>query len=157
LHTAYLTHRQLDVWDLMRSGLSQSAIARRLDISRQAVNQLVQTIPDRVTAALYDASRLNGVEPELVDSVKGILVGWSGEFQTETVITLNPKVGLRMWYQHNLGRCRICQDKKRCRSMLYESADQLGVPLTRQEKGLDPSRLSSLIFSRALGRPQQKQ
>jgi hypothetical protein len=136
----------------MRDGLSQSEIARKFGISRQAVNQLAQTIPERVTAALYDASKLNGVEPRHVDSSKGILLGWSRDFQTEAVITLNRETGLRVWYQHNLGHCKICPDKKQCKSMLVKSVGNLGVSLTKQERGLDPSKLSSLIFSRALGR-----
>lgn len=156
LHSAYLTGRQLHAWDMMRNGLSQSEIARRLNITRQAVNQMVQTIPDKVAAALSDASRLNRVEPRLIDSSKGILVGWSKEFQTEAVITLNPKVGLRVWYQHNLGKCKICPDKRQCKSMLLENAEELGIPVTRQEKDLDPSKLSSLIFSRVLSRGNGK-
>lgn len=152
LHTAYLTGRQLHVWDLMRGGLSQSEIARKLNITRQAVNQLAQTIPERITAALYDASKLNGVEPRHVDSSKGILLGWSRDFQTEAVITLNREAGLRVWYRHNLGQCKICPDKKQCKSMLLKSVGDFGVTLTGQERELDPSKLSSLIFSRALGR-----
>jgi len=136
---------------MMREGLSQSQVARRLKISRQAVNQLVQPIPDKVTAALYDASKLNHVEPSLVDSAKGVLAGWSSDFQAEAVITLNPRTGLRVWYQHNLGRCRICPDKKHCRSMLLENANEYGLSLTKQEKSLDPSKLSNAIFSRLLG------
>lgn len=112
LHSAYLTGRQLDVWSLMRDGLSQSEIARRLHISRQAVNQLVPTIPVRVTEALYDAAKLNEVEPRVVNSVKGILLGYSREFQTDVVITMHPEVGLRLWYQHNLGRCKICEQER---------------------------------------------
>ena len=96
----------------MRDGLSQSEIARRLHISRQAVNQLVPTIPVRVTEALYDAAKLNEVEPRVVNSVKGILLGYSREFQTDVVITMHPEVGLRLWYQHNLGRCKICGTRK---------------------------------------------
>jgi len=142
----------MHVWDLMRNGLSQSEIARQLNITRQAVNQMVQMIPDRVTAALSDASRLNRLEPRLIDSNRGILVGWSRDFQTEAVVVLNPKAGLRVWYQHNLGRCGICPDKKQCKSMLLESAEELGIPLTRQERDLHPSKLSSVVFSRALGR-----
>lgn len=150
LHRAYLTNRQLDIWTMMRNGLSQSEIARKLNVSRQAVNQLAQPIPEKVTAALWDASKLNRVDPRVVDSARGVLVGWSKEFQTETVITLNPKVGLRVWYKHNLGRCAICPDKKECRSLLLENANEYGVSLNKQEKNLDPSKLSSIIFSRLL-------
>jgi hypothetical protein len=140
----------------MRIGLSQSEIARRLGISRQAVSQLAQSIPDKVATALTDASSLNRLEPRLLDSTKGILIGWSKEFQTETVITLNPKAGLRVWYKHNLGRCKICPDKKQCKSLLLENAHEFGVSLTRQERDFEPSKLSSLIFSRLLGRSKDR-
>jgi transcriptional regulator with XRE-family HTH domain len=135
---------------MTRRGLSQSEIARRLGISRQAVNQLAQSIPNKMTAALYDASKLNRVEPRTIDTARGVLVGWSNEFQTDVVITLNPKAGLRVWYQHNIGRCTICPDKKQCRSSLLENAKEYGVSLTALERNLDPSKLSSIIFSRLL-------
>lgn len=137
---------------MMRSGLSQSEIARRFNISRQAVSQLAQTIPERITAALQDASKLNGVEPRYIDSSRGILMGWSRDFQTETIITLTAEAGRRVWYQHNLGRCKICPDKRQCKSAVLKSADDLEVSLARQERELEPSKLSSLVFSRALGR-----
>jgi transcriptional regulator with XRE-family HTH domain len=138
------------IWEMIRIGLSQSEIARKLNISRQAVNQLAQSIPDKVTAALQDASSLNRVEPKFIDSVRGVLLGWSKEFQTETIITVNPKIGLRIWYQHNLGRCRICPDKKNCRSALLETASESGILLTKTEKDLEPSKLSGIIFSRLI-------
>jgi len=103
-----------------------------------------------MTAALYDASKLNRVEPRTIDTARGVLVGWSNEFQTDVVITLNPKAGLRVWYQHNIGRCTICPDKKQCRSSLLENAKEYGVSLTALERNLDPSKLSSIIFSRLL-------
>ena len=135
---------------MKRNGLSQSEIARRLNVSRQAVNQLAQNIPTKVTEALYDASKLNRMEPRLVDSARGVLVGWSKEFQTEIVITLHTRLGLRIWYQHNLGRCKICPDKGQCKSLLLENAVEYGVSLTRHEKELDPAKLSKIIFSRFL-------
>jgi hypothetical protein len=140
----------------MRNGLSQSDIARKLNITRQAVNQLVQTIPEKITAALLDASKLNGVEPKHMDSTRGILVGWSRDFQTEAIITLSPEAGLRVWYQHNLGQCKVCPDRRQCKSTLLRSANDFGVSLTKQERELEPSRLSSLIFSKALGRNDWK-
>jgi hypothetical protein len=140
----------------MRNGLSQSDVARKLDITRQAVNQLVQTIPEKITAALYDAAKLNGVEPRHVDSSRGILLGWSRDFETEAVITVSSETGLRVWYRHNLGKCKICPDRRQCASALLRSVDSLGVSLTPQERQLDPSKLSSLIFSRALGRDDRK-
>ena len=141
----------MHIWDMQRKGISQSEIARRLGISRQAVNQLAQSIPDKVVAALNDAARLNGIGPRSIDSTNGLLHGWSEEFQMHAVITVNPKFGLRVWYQHNLGRCKICPDQRNCRRSLLENAAQFGILLTRTEKNLEPSKLSSLIFSRLMG------
>jgi hypothetical protein len=135
----------------MRDGVSQSEIARKLHISRQAVNQSVQTIPVRITEALNDAAKLSRVEPRIIDSVKGILLGHSREFQADVVITMHPKTGLRVWYQHNLGRCKICASKKECKSVLLKTIDVLGVSLTDKEKDLDPSKLASLAFSKTFG------
>jgi len=140
----------MHIWDMQRKGISQSEIARRLGISRQAVNQLAQSIPDRVVAALNDAARLNGIDPRFIDSTNGILQGWSEELKMHSVITVNPKFGLRVWYQHNLGRCKICPDQKECRRSLLENATQFGILLTRTERSLEPSKLSSLIFSRLM-------
>ena len=120
------------------------------------MNQFIQTIPVRVTEAMYDAAKLNEVEPRVVDGTKGILLGYSKEFQTDVVITMNPETGLRVWYQHNLGRCRICPNKKECRTMLLRTVDALGVTLTAEEKHLDPSKLASLAFSKTFGKQYSK-
>ncbi len=151
LHSGYLTGRQLSVWDMMRDGLSQSEIARRLNVSRQAVHQLAETIPEKITSALNDAAKLNRVEPRHIDTSKGILFGWSRDFQTEAVISLNPKGGLQVWYQHSLGKCEICPDKRQCKSTLLRIAKDLGISLKGPERKLEPSRLSNLIFSRVPG------
>jgi len=135
----------------MRDGVSQSEIARRLHISRQAVNQFAQTIPTKVADALYDAAKLNGMNPRIINSVKGILLGYSREFETDVVITMHPEIGLRVWYQHNLGRCKICSNRKQCKAMLLKTIDVLGVTLTDKEKHLDPSKLASLAFSKTFG------
>jgi transcriptional regulator len=151
LHSGYLRGRQLDVWHMMQEGYSQSEIARKLDITRQAVNQLAQTIPERVMAALSDAAKVNGVQPKQIDTSKGILVGWSRDFQTDAVITFSPKDGVRVWYKHNLGKCSICPDRQVCKSTLLRTARDLGVPLKPQDRHVPPSKLSSLIFSRLSG------
>jgi hypothetical protein len=147
LQTGYLTPHQLNVWGMMLDGLSQSEIARRLNISRQAVNQLFGTIPEKVASALDETAKLNRVDPRYLDINKGILTGWSRDFQTKAVIAMGPK-GLQVWYQHNLGQCRICPSKRQCKSTLLKHAETLGLTLSRQEKKLDASKLSSIIFSR---------
>jgi len=140
---------------MLRNGISQSEIARRLGISRQAVSKLAQPIPEKVTAALKDAAVLNRVEPRFIDTSNGVLVGWSNELRTETIITLNPQIGLRVWYKHNLGRCRICPDQKQCKAVLLDNAREFRVYLSKREKALEPSKLATIVFSRLLGTTRQ--
>ena len=151
LHSGYLSARQRDIWDLMRNGLTQSEIARKLKITRQTVHQLAGTIPEKMTAALNDAAALNHVDPIQLDVNKGILFGWSKEFKTEAVIAMN-REGLRVWYKHDLGKCEICPDRRACKSTLLENAEDLGVSVTSQERRLAPLELSNVVFLRALGR-----
>jgi len=147
LHNGYLTSRQFVVWNMLREGFSQSEIARRLNITRQAVNQMVNSIPEKITMALMDAAKLNRIEPRYIDNKRGILFGWSIDFQTETIIALSSE-GLQIWYQHNLGNCAICQNMRECKKTLIKTAKILGIPLTWRERRLSPSKLSSLIFSK---------
>jgi len=152
LHSGYLTDHQMNIWEMIRDGLSQTEIARRMNVSQQAVSQVVGAISERMSAALNDAAKLNDIEPRFMDVSSGVMLGWSSCFQTEAVITLNSRTGLQIYYQHNLGECKICMKKRACKSRLLKNAQELGVPLTRQEKHLNPSELSSLVFSRVLGR-----
>jgi len=146
----------MNVWDMIHDGFSQSEIAKRLNVSQQAVSQVVEAISERVSAALTDAAKLNDIEPRFIDVSRGIMLGWSSCFKTEAVITLNPRVGLRVYYQHNLGECKICLKKRACKSRLQKSAQDLGVSLTRQERSLSPSELSTVVFSRVLGQDSDR-
>lgn len=151
LHSGYLSPRQRDIWSLMRDGLTQSDIARKLSITRQTVHQMVGKIPEKMAAALNDAAALNNLDPIQLDVSKGILFGWSREFKTEAVIAMN-REGLRIWYKHDLGKCEICPDRRACKSTLLKNAEDLGVSLTSQERRLSPLALSNVVFLRALGR-----
>jgi predicted transcriptional regulator len=136
---------------MISSGLSQSQIARKLNVSQQAVSQVVGSISERVITALNDAARVNEIEPRYVDSSKWIMLGWSNCFNTEAVITFNPKMGVQVYYQHRLGECKICLRKRACKSRLLKNARVLGVPLNSHELSLSPTELSGVIFSRVVG------
>ncbi len=114
LHSAYLTRRQLQVWNLTREGLTQSQIATRLRLTRQDVHFLARQIHSRVTSALTDAAKLCRVDPKEVDARNGILFGWCRELQAEAVIGFNSEQGLSYWVCGLICPCpyRVC-DRKR--------------------------------------------
>jgi hypothetical protein len=134
-------------------GLSHS---KCFGISRQTAHELVHIVSEKVEIALNEGAKLHRIEPKQIDISKGLLLGWSREFRTEAVVELNPQSGLQVWYKHNLGECGICPDRGQCKSMLLKSAENLEVSLTREEKRMEPSELSMIVFSRASGRESQK-
>jgi predicted transcriptional regulator len=136
---------------MISEGLTQSEVARRLNVSQQAVSQVVESISERVTTALNDAASLNEIEPRFIDSNRGIMLGWSNCFNTETVITFNPEMGLHVYYQNRLGDCKVCLRKRTCKSKILKNAQALGISLTSQERNLSPSELSGVVFSRVIG------
>jgi len=113
---------------------------------------MAETIPTKIAAALNDAAQLNRVEPRYMDISRGMLFGWSKHFQTEAIIALSPEGGLQVWYEHDLGKCKICPDKRHCKSELLKTAKRLGASVARHERKLEPSELSGIVFSRILER-----
>ena len=143
--TAYLTPRLFDLWELGRKGLSQSEIASKLGISRQAVNQALLEATGKVTKALTETATINKIAVESLDSTTGILTGWSREFSVKAVISVTRHDGMQVWYEH-LADCAHCNNSYACRAYLLRSARERGIRLTKDQKKLAPSRLAQLLF-----------
>jgi len=142
---AYLTPRLFDTWELRRKGFSQSDIAVKLKISRQAVNQAILDASGKVTRALTDAAKINKIAIEQIDSKGGILTGWSREFSVKTVISLIRRGGMQIWYEH-AADCAHCSKFYQCQVYLFRTAKEHGILLTNEQKKLAPSRLAQFIF-----------
>jgi len=143
--TAYLTPHLLDIWDLRRNGLRQIDIADKLGISRQTVNQALQEATAKVTRALTEASSINKIEVESIDSTNGLLIGWSREFSVKAVISITKKDGMQVWYEH-VADCDHCMRFSACHAYLVRSAKERGIKLTEEQKKLIPSELAQVLF-----------
>jgi len=142
--TAYLTPRLFDIWDLRRGGLSQSVIAARLRISRQAVNQALLEATEKVTKALTEAATINKIEVESIDSTAGILTGWSREFSLKTVISVTRRDGMQVWYEH-VADCNHCDKYYVCQAYLFRSAKERGIRLDKGQRTMTPSKLAQFL------------
>ncbi len=143
--TAYLTARLFDTWELRRMGLSQSDIAAKLGISRQAVNQALLQATEKVTRALTEAATINKVAIEGIDSTTGVLTGWSREFSVKAVISITRSDGMQVWYEH-VADCAHCNNYFACQAYLLRSAKERHIRLTKDQKRLAPSRLAQVLF-----------
>ena len=91
LRWGYLTSRQSEMWGLARSGLTESEISRKLDVSRQSVHIMLDAARNKITQALNEAAEVNRIQIQHMEIEKGILVGHSQEFDHKVVITYSPR------------------------------------------------------------------
>jgi len=69
--TGYLTTRETNIWSLRNILGSQSKIARRLDVSRQAIHKALITIDKKIEFALKEAASTNNLEIRRLNVVHG--------------------------------------------------------------------------------------
>ena len=143
--SGYLTTRLFSIWDLSRGGLSQTDIATKLGITRQAVNQAIQEATERVTRALTETAEINKLSIESIDPLHGILIGWSREFSVKAVISITKRDGMQVWYEH-VADCVHCNKFDACHGYLIKYARERNRKLSNEEKKLVPSKLAQLLF-----------
>ena len=145
----YLTLKQRNIWSLFKKGLSQSDIANKFRISRQTVNKTLTTIRAKLSKALMEAARINRIEVRRIDPLKGILVGYSPDLNSEVVITFSAKNGIQVWYKHE-GNCENCRMKEECMKILLSEAEERGIKLSEEDRSKKPSELAKILFSKIL-------
>ena len=66
---------QFRYWDLKRRGMTQSEIARKFNISRQAVNKSIKLHERDVMYRLLESAQTSGALVEWFDASRGVLIG----------------------------------------------------------------------------------
>jgi len=141
----YLTNSQRDVWSLRKKGLTQTRIASRLGVSRQAIHKTLNQANERVLGALLDTAQINKLDIKKVDPSKGVLVGHSPGFRSKVFIIYSAQNGVQLWYEHN-GQCEGCQRREDCTQKLLETAKEWEADLTEKEEKLPPTLLAEKLF-----------
>jgi len=139
------------VWGLYRKGVSQTEIAAKLDVSRQAIHKTLDKANNRILRALLDAAETNKLDIRKVDPVKGVLVGYSHGFRTKVFLVYSEKDGLQLWYE-NKGQCEGCQRREECTRKLLKTADEWEIRLSKDETNLQPTQLAEKLFSEVTGK-----
>jgi transcriptional regulator len=150
LSAAYLTPKQILIWGLKKNGLYEAKIARKLKVTRQTIHKALSIANLKVNEALEEAARINRIEIKTVDSIKGVLVGYSSHFKTKALVTFSTKNGIQVWYRHE-GDCLNCDQLENCRETLIAEAKERNLPLPENEKAFLPSDFAEELFSRITG------
>ena len=150
LSMGYLTSRQKRIWDLKSKDLFEADIARRLDVTRQTVHKALNIANTKVFKALQETAKLNKIKVRTVDPTKGILVGYSPEFNTTAMITFSARNGVQIWYRHE-GDCENCDQLQICRTTLLVEAEEREIQLPENKDSMLPSELAEILFSKIIG------
>lgn len=93
---------QFKYWDLKRRGMIQSEIARKYDISRQAVNKSIKLHERDVMYRLLETAQANGALVEWFDASRGVLIGITpqlGNLPSIMILDYNNRV--RMFFDQS--------------------------------------------------------
>ena len=149
LPQAYLTERQLEIWRLRFKGLSKAEVGRRLGITRQAVYDAEKYTLERVESALRHVADASMIEVHYLDPSKGVLLGFDPSTSNRVIVTFSARNGVQTWHYENPDYFE-CRWVEQCRRRLMEESEERNVSLSDEDKGLPPSKLAHIIFSRVI-------
>jgi transcriptional regulator len=113
------TVQQFKYWHLRRIGTSQSDIARRYKITRQAVSKSVKLQEREVMFKLLDTAQMSGILVEWYDAKKGILVGITPQLgNLACIMLIDAKNKTRIFFDQERNRDR--KEKARVMSELLK-------------------------------------
>ena len=149
LSSAYLTTRQLDIWDMNRRGDPRSKIGERFGFTRQAVYDALKISMEKVESALRHTAEASSIEIIRVDPKNGILLGRMPFDFNKVIITFSRRHGVQTWHFEEPD-CDRCRYTERCAERLLDEAEERGVELSKDQRSLPPSKLAHTIFSSLL-------
>ncbi len=82
--------------------------------------------------------------------VDGVMEAYSPAYRVQVIVSLSSVNGVRVWYLYE-GNCGSCGRARSCRKMLEDEADERGIELASDERGIQPTELALNIFSRYIG------
>ncbi len=147
--SAYLTNRQLDIWDMNRRGEPRSKIGERFGFTRQAVYDALKISLDKVDNALKQTAEASAIEVIRVDPKNGILLGRTPIDSSRLIITFSRKHGIQTWHFEE-PNCSECRYTKRCLERLVDEAKERDVDIDEDQRKLPPSKLAHVIFSKLI-------
>jgi transcriptional regulator len=142
-----LNDKQFEFWRLRRSGLPNINIAHSFNISKQAVSKALITMDERIEKTLLEMARANQIEPEKVNTERGILFGHSVPFNVSAIIFVSAKQGVQVWYEHE-GDCNACTRYAQCIELLWDFAAEMKIKLQTTD---DPTKLAEELFRKLRG------
>jgi hypothetical protein len=138
------------IWSLIAKGLSVSAIAEKLNTTRQYVNQTRLTAEAKLSTTLLQVAKTNDLQVTQLYPKEAILLGYHPGLKRKAIVTYTTSHGLKVWYWHDNPEEVTDQTfLKRTRRYLMDIAKERGIEITDAEK-IHPAKLAHIIFSQLI-------
>ena len=143
-----LSLKQKTVWSLIREGFSVSAIATKLETTRQYINQTRLTAEAKLSATLLDVAGANDLQITKIYPKKAILLGYHPALKRKAIITYTTSHGIKVWYWHDKPEEITNQNfLQQTRKYLLDIAKEQGITLEDTTE-IHPAKLAHIIFSK---------
>jgi len=145
-----LTPKQKLVWSLLSKGVSASAIANRLNTTRQFVNQTKLSAEAKLSTTLLDEAQANDLQVTKLYPKNGILLGYHPVLKRKAILTYSTNYGIKVWYWHNNPE-EVTDPAflNQVHQYLIDIAQDRCIEIDATNK-LHPSRLAHQIFSKLI-------
>jgi hypothetical protein len=138
------------IWSLIAKGLSVSAIAEKLNTTRQYVNQTRLTAEAKLSTTLLQVAKTNDLQVRQLYPKEAILLGYHPGLKRKAIVTYTTGHGLKVWYWHdNPEEVTDQAFLKQTRQYLMDIAKERGIEITDAEK-IHPAKLAHIIFSQLI-------
>jgi DNA-binding CsgD family transcriptional regulator len=143
-----LSQKQKTVWSLILEGFSVSAIATKLNATRQYINQTRLTAEAKLSATLLDVAGANDLQVTKIYPKKAILLGYHPALKRKAIITYTTSHGIKVWYWHDKPE-EITNENflNQTRKYLLDIAKEQGIEL-EDTTDVHPAKLAHIIFSK---------
>ena len=144
--TLPLSSNQMAIWSLLARGLSVSAIAEKLNTTRQYVNQTRLTAEAKLSTTLLEVARTNDLQITRLYPKEAILLGFHPGLKRKAIVTYTTSHGLKVWYWHdNPEEITDTAFLNQTRQYLIDIAKERGIDITDADK-IHPAKLAHTIF-----------
>lgn len=148
--TSPLSSNQTAIWSLLTKGLSVSAIADKLNTTRQYVNQTRLTAEAKLSTTLLEVARTNDFQVTRLYPKQAILLGFHPGLRRKAIVTYTTSHGLKVWYWHdNPEEVTDPTFLNQTRQYLIDIAKERGLVVEGMEK-VHPAKLAHTIFSQLI-------
>ncbi len=144
--SAPLSQKQKTIWSLITKGFSVTAIAKKLDTTRQYVNQTRLTAEAKLSATLLETAHVNDLQVTRLYTKEAMLLGYHPALKRRAIITYSSNHGVKVWYwQDNPEEVTNQEFLRQTREYLLDLAKERGVKI-KDEEHRHPAKIANEVF-----------